>query len=284
MLKKMEDHSEVIYLTPEMAAYFLTFNDSNRRYRDEWAEELARRIRDGEWKDTKEGIHFDYNGRMINGQHRCNAIIKYGKPVKITVHYGCDPEVQEALDTGRPRTGSDVLDMKGFSNTTNLAATARIIFGEARGYPGGYGMRKMSNQEMLELVTKTHPDLHRYVLSPGRLPKGFAVSKISFINYVGHVALNKGDDTDAFINVLCHGADYHCPARVFRERALDAVLSNRRMKPHIFWFNLKKAYQQMLDGRNPKYQRVWTEDVEIPGLAKEWLLNGPKRGKYVRAN
>lgn len=284
MLKTRDRHSEDVEVTPEMAEYFLTLNKINRPIRTGHIENLARQMDLGMWHWTDDAIRFDWDGNLIDGQHRCKAIIMHGQPVLCRVSYGIDPEAQKVMDSGAKRSASDALALDNYSNTKNLASCARIMIMEGMGKSAFSGNLEISNPEIVDLVEHKHPDLHRFIISPGRLPRGFAVSTISYINYIGNVALGEHDKTDRFIEILCHGSDKNHPARGFRERVLDALMSNKKLKRSIFWFSLKKAYVMTLQDKNPKYFRTWTEEIEIPGVTREWLLNGPKRGKYVRAN
>jgi len=70
-------------------------------------EYLARQIRSGEWQpDHPQPLIFS-DKRMIDGQHRCWAVIKAGIPITVTVKMGVRDELREYIDTGISRNLED---------------------------------------------------------------------------------------------------------------------------------------------------------------------------------
>jgi hypothetical protein len=88
-------------------------------------QQLARIMRDGQFKVTHQPIAIDANGVLIDGQHRVAAIAASGVNVEILVAYDADPETFDLIDTGRPRSPSQTLQIAGYANTNVLAAAAR---------------------------------------------------------------------------------------------------------------------------------------------------------------
>ena len=60
-------------VTPEMAREWLTHNTHNRPVSRQYVEKYARDMRAGRWHYTNQGIGFDVNGVMTDGQHRLLA-------------------------------------------------------------------------------------------------------------------------------------------------------------------------------------------------------------------
>lgn len=110
-------------ITPEVAkTYLLANTKSQRAVRHAWVVSLAAMIKSGEFILTHQGIAFDSNGVLIDGQHRLLAIALADKPVEMMVTRGVDPEVWGATDQGVVRTSMEVtgLDKK-------IAEVARFI-------------------------------------------------------------------------------------------------------------------------------------------------------------
>lgn len=104
---KMQSAVETV--TPEQAAEWLEDNyDKNRPLRHSWVEQLASRMRAGNWKLTHQGIAFDGSGKLIDGQHRLWAIVEYGQPVQMQVSRGVDRDSFGVLDQHRVRSVSDL--------------------------------------------------------------------------------------------------------------------------------------------------------------------------------
>jgi hypothetical protein len=94
----------VINVTPEMAKSFLAFNyKGNRNLKPSWVKDLAGRIQRGEWRLTHQGILFDKNGNLVDGQHRCHAIVEAGVPVDMVVMSGAEEDAYKVLDQARCR-------------------------------------------------------------------------------------------------------------------------------------------------------------------------------------
>ena len=74
-----------LYVTPNLASKWLEGNACNRRLNQQHAERMAQAMRDGCWKTTHQGIAFDTNGTLVDGQHRLWAIVQSGCTVKLPV-------------------------------------------------------------------------------------------------------------------------------------------------------------------------------------------------------
>lgn len=97
-------------ITPQIAAEYLSHNaQNNRRIKRAHVEMLARDMAAGEFKTTHQGIAFDTDGTLIDGQHRLQAIMMAGTPVRMMVTRGCENEATLAIDRGATRTVHDAM-------------------------------------------------------------------------------------------------------------------------------------------------------------------------------
>ena len=108
--KKME--TSVMIITPEMAESFLLFNNENRNLRNQHVEYFAKLITQGEFQLTHQGVAFTGNivnpKRLLDGQHRLQAIVKAGTPVEMLVSWNCDEKLFHTIDAGASRTFRDL--------------------------------------------------------------------------------------------------------------------------------------------------------------------------------
>ena len=103
-------HTVVQIVTPEMADQFLTKNaDFQRAVRWTVVKNLEECLLRGEWKLTHQGIAFDSNGKLIDGQHRLLAIKRSGVSAPLTITYDVDPTCFQVLDIGAKRSTADLL-------------------------------------------------------------------------------------------------------------------------------------------------------------------------------
>ena len=101
--------SEVRIISPEDAEELLRKQSvHNRRVRQNVVNELVFLMETGSFKLTHQGIAIDWNGMLVDGQHRLRAIIKYGKPVQMLVSTAVDPELYKVIDRGARRTLSEL--------------------------------------------------------------------------------------------------------------------------------------------------------------------------------
>jgi hypothetical protein len=77
---------------------------------------------------THQGIAFDVNGVLVDGQHRLAAIIEADLPVELTVFTDVDEGTFDVLDTGKRRNAADVLAIEGEKSSTMLAAMVRTVW------------------------------------------------------------------------------------------------------------------------------------------------------------
>ena len=74
--------AEIIDLTPEKAAAILRKNNRNRPLRERYAKRLASAMTRGEWKFNGDTIVVANSGELLQGQHRCTAVVLSGVTIK----------------------------------------------------------------------------------------------------------------------------------------------------------------------------------------------------------
>jgi hypothetical protein len=102
--------SEIVLMTPQKAKEILTYKNGKNRYvRMNTVAKFVQDIKEGRWQVTHQGIAFDENGMLIDGQHRLRAISEGGKDCQIMVSYNVPRKSFSVLDCGVSRTASDNL-------------------------------------------------------------------------------------------------------------------------------------------------------------------------------
>jgi len=122
-----EVKTKIVVVSPHLASRWLERNRRNRRVREDRVTRYAEQIEDGEWMLSPDAIAFDYNGSLINGQHRLKAIIEANEPAPFIVAIGLEPDAFKISDVGVKRTGGDILRIEGFKNPEELAAATRLM-------------------------------------------------------------------------------------------------------------------------------------------------------------
>ncbi|MFD7379474.1 ParB N-terminal domain-containing protein [Streptomyces mirabilis] len=149
---------EVLHVSPELAANWLTRNTNNRPLSKNAVQQLADQIERGEWQLTHQGIAFDEDDVLIDGQHRLAAIVRAGLTVPLTVTHGVPRTAFTVMDTGRKRTGRDALALAGEANATHLAAALRGLHLYLHAPNSAWsGSSSVTSNDQLLVVLEKHP-------------------------------------------------------------------------------------------------------------------------------
>ena len=70
-------------ITPKLAKQYLETMGINRSLRNDWISQIKRDILNNDWAETGDSIRFHKNGKLVDGNHRLNAIIATKKNIKI---------------------------------------------------------------------------------------------------------------------------------------------------------------------------------------------------------
>lgn len=143
---------------PDLAQVILAnHNDHNRPIREGRVEYWADVMKNGRWRYTHQGIAFDVEGNLQDGQHRLAACVKADFIMDIGVSVGMPVENFKVVDIGGLRTGADVAHIAGYTQHTNTVSQAARWLWLYRTYGGDLrlGVRaKMSNEALVGAISK----------------------------------------------------------------------------------------------------------------------------------
>src|SRR5215475_2613091 len=129
-------------IDPETAELYLEFNKVNRRLKQTVVEKYARDMSAGRWEMTHEGIAFDVDDNLCDGQHRLKAIMLSGVTLCLLVTRGLPREAKKAMDQGEKRTAVDRLAFEGVRAHQRELAVAKIML--------SYKRKSFSHSEIIE--------------------------------------------------------------------------------------------------------------------------------------
>lgn len=135
---------------PKEALELLSSNSVNRKLSVRNIEYLTQQIQSGNYRETGDTIKISKSGRLLDGQHRLNAIIKANKSINLTFCTGLEDEIFDVLDTGKIRTASDIMSIKNIPNAHEVTAAATFLLKYNKG--GLFLGRKISNTDVLQTV------------------------------------------------------------------------------------------------------------------------------------
>ncbi|WYV99264.1 hypothetical protein KoPa4_00096 [Pseudomonas phage vB_PpuM-KoPa-4] len=149
---------EMAMVTPEMAQKFLADNAAfQRKIRVGVVRDLANAILRGEWELTHQAVAFDINGKLIDGQHRLNAIVRAGVAVPCVIARGVGAQSFKVIDIGVKRTMSDVLAL-GKREVAVVGSISRNIM----------GCRKLSSSQTLSVYDEYSDTIEKVLNASGR--------------------------------------------------------------------------------------------------------------------
>lgn len=241
--------AELVEVTPQIARNWLARNAINRSLRKQLVRTYANEMLAGRWRVTGEAIQFGSDGRLLNGQHRLNAVVMADIPVTLLVVTGIDPDAQLVMDSGAKRTASDALGFIGVPNSSVVAAAARLALGVAYA-PENIGSYGASHSEIAEWV-HDHPQVQTSATFAASNSGKIALQP-SVVAYT-HMVLS---DIDAFAanafwaSVADQVADYAGDPAVALARRLNVARRDRERLPKPALLSMiYRAWNARRDGR-----------------------------------
>jgi len=123
----INQHKSII--TPEIAKSMLERNTKNfRKIKESSIRNYARDMESGNWSLSHQGISFDKDGVLHDGQNRLYACIKSGVPFETLVFKNCDGKLSFNVDVGPRRNVADWLRQNGYKNCTQLASALKLYY------------------------------------------------------------------------------------------------------------------------------------------------------------
>ena len=98
-------------ITPKQAEKYLQFNTHNRPLRNSLVMQYAKDMASGNWRLTHQGVAFNCDGTLLDGQHRLSAIVESGATVQMLVARGVDSRNQLVMDDHAKRSAGDALSL-----------------------------------------------------------------------------------------------------------------------------------------------------------------------------
>jgi hypothetical protein len=143
-------------ITPDKAREYLAANRFNRPLSRTVVADYVAAMKAGEWLLNGEAIKFDWNGQLVDGQHRLEAIVRAEVPTDFVVIRDLDPGVFKTLDTGKKRTAADVLSIAQIPNAEAFGVAFRLLH---RTLTGEHRSKKRVSNSQLEALRQEHPTL-----------------------------------------------------------------------------------------------------------------------------
>ena len=226
MAKNATIYTKRELITPEIAAQYLQLNKHNRPLSLAKVKEWAKEMKEKKWRETHQGIAFDTDGNLIDGQHRLSAVVESGESVYMIVAYNCDPESFRVIDDGMNRSGAALFSIQykiRFGDAPSDAThVASVAFGMLQGLTGNVVPKEDSADHAMK-----HLKLISEFMPTGKGPSGSTNVCAAFCNaslYFGRAKIQPL--VDRFTTQMWTGVND--PLKILRDRLLRAKLNVRR--------------------------------------------------------
>ncbi|GLY32006.1 hypothetical protein [Kineosporia sp. NBRC 101731] len=114
-------------IDPARATALLATQKKNRLLGHDKVKQYAGDMKAGRWRSRCSTLHIDWNGALIDGQHRLHAVIAAGLGQEFIVSRGHDPDDQNHLDNGKNRTAAQQMGLNGVPVPGKQAPVARNL-------------------------------------------------------------------------------------------------------------------------------------------------------------
>lgn len=263
-----------VEMTPQEAKKLLERNTVNRPIRKSKVAEYADDMLKGNWRYTGDSIKISRDGELLDGQHRLKAILISGKTVEIEMITGLEEDIFRHLDKGVKRTITDGLSIRGFKNTHNIAAIAKILmhhesFEDKKNFT--IKAREMNFElEEVEKYLDIHYDEIGYVYK--QLKKTLIAKKCgSSSTFIAAVALCRRANekkADEFIELLNKGSIVEsCPVFQLKEKLVwrnyaNNAKSKDKIRTEMFALTVK-SFNYFVTNKTTK-SFAWRNNGEYP--------------------
>ena len=196
----------LVYITPEVATNYLSYNTQNRKESNKSVSFLAEQMKKGLFLENGESIVFDINNFLTDGQHRLMAIIKSGKSYYIPVVRGVDCNSMATYDTGKNRSAADVLVINGFKNANLLASFIKLIYKyEIKSSKSASSLsynrtETLTNQQILDYCKENYDWLYELIKSIARIyyKSEVKITSLSNLCYIAYMIGGKNPSNKVY--------------------------------------------------------------------------------------
>ena len=242
----------ITLLTPEKAKMLLDgMYEFQRKISNCHIMRYTDAIERGLWLFDGMPIRVDWFGRMFDGQHRCEAVIRTGKAIRVLIIYGLDPETYKVCDRGKTRNFADALRRNGEKYCKYLAfalISVQIYKEKGNFNRGGVFRYTLQTDDILKLL-KQRPELRTSIQKVRSVKPVLSVGIAATMHYLfSEIDSAKADE---FFRKLATGEDCKKkdPILALRDRLLfdkgQAIKMEREYKLAI----IIKAWNAFRQGK-----------------------------------
>lgn len=261
-------------ITPAIAKKWLNYNEDNRPQNELNKEGIATDMKKGKFMLNNDCICFDWNGKLINGQHRLTGCIESGESFECGVMRNMHPDTFKVIDTGKKRDAADVLSIEGVKNAHNMAGIIKFIMSYKAGkYSNSVrrshrGKARITNAAVSEFYHK-HKDalIDSYDYGYNKYNKLVPGSQLAGLHYIfKSLGGNAYQDAGIFCSRVADGENLEksSPMWILRHKLESDFTGNTRFTPYFKLAIIVKAWNAFRSKKPIKNLTFSQENEEFP--------------------
>jgi len=254
-------------IDPERAADYLATMAPNRKPSDNAVTLIAADILHDRYLYNGDTIKFNWQGQLIDGQHRLMAVIRAGSPIRTAVARGIDPAAFTTIDNGKIRRASQILQMAGTKNATAVAGAVHHLIRHERGKltSGGIRLVVATTPAILEWVAD-----HTKIVDSAKIAGAATKILAHTVGAMCHYQFAERDRAaaDRFFRDLAHGENLTRGEPVFALR--EALIADRAKRKDRLSTLEKIAITRIAwncqRAGNPRRRLTWSPLSRMPDV------------------
>ena len=260
-----------VTITPEMAQDWLDTRNTdfkNRQLSRSIAGRYADAMRRNEWKANHQGIAFDTEGWLIDGQHRLLAVANSGVTVTMWVFPEMPRDTFDTLDVGRRRQASHLIKAPNAAVLASSVKFLAVTDGLVEPRSGGAAFGVLTNVETLDLVRKAGVKLEQAAREANRLHRGARLPQSATAAVIYQILTTESaDELAEFTEGVVTGAELAKDDPRLRLRnaftgSQQARAVAMRTPSHPYALVIKAWNNYLM--RRPLQALLWRGDEDIP--------------------
>lgn len=259
---------ETMMVHPKRAMELLENGRPNRPLSEHEVQRLRAEMDAGRWWLNGQSLIFNEAGQMIDGQHRCWAVVRHGKPVEMSFVTGVRDGAFATIDTGRVRGIADLLGLRGFKNSSMLSAAVRQVIinmpttepnGSAPHLEGRPGRRASITPGHAEAFLESHPGIVASVeyVRHFEMPRGLmSAALVAALHYIFSRFDKEAADVWARDLIVGAGLESDDPVFALRERLMANRAAPRKLSLNYITAIAIKSWNARRAGRRVKILKL----------------------------
>ena len=273
----MKPKTEIQKITPEIAKAYLATNIGHQRnVTKSHVLHLKQAMEKDQWMMTGHPIVFDFEGRLIDGQHRLLAVIESGKSVDFLVVRGVHSDAFKAMDRGKIRSNGNMFAIHGVENYVMVASATSGVLNYRRALKSNDGkggsLNSYTRPTTAELIEEYDANQAQYqdaVLVGNKIKRlmmpsvGAIVAALALID-----AKHSNVSVLSFWESFTEGANlsHGDPILTLKNRIMENAASKAKLSQNLLIMISIKAWNAYVQNKSLKLLRVTDGEGVTPIL------------------